>query len=242
MITCERTGDVGVVSIDRHQRRNALDAEHCDALRHAVETAVEAGARAVVLTGRGTTFSAGADLDGVYDESFRRSLYAMLHGVADCPVPTIAAVNGPAIGAGTQLAVACDLRVAATSAVLAVPTARQGLAVDPWTVRRLAELAGAGTARALLIGGERIDAHLAHHRGLVDRIGGLEEAIGWAREIAGFAPLSLRYAKQALHGLLELAEPSSDLDAEFERCWHSEDLVEGRRARQEKRQPRFQGR
>ena len=73
MITCERTGDVGVVSIDRHQRRNALDAEHCDALRHAVETAVEAGARAVVLTGRGTTFSAGADLDGVYDESFRRS-------------------------------------------------------------------------------------------------------------------------------------------------------------------------
>lgn len=242
MIAEEKVGDIAVVSIDRHERRNALDIEHCDALRHAAGKAAKIGARVLVITGRGSSFSAGADLGGVYNDTFREALYSMLGAITDLPIPVIAAVNGPAIGAGTQLAIACDLRVAEPSAVFAVPTARQGLAVDPWTVRRLAVLGGGGTARSLLIGGERIDAHLACQRGLVDRVGCLEEALAWAREIAGFAPLSLGYSKHALRSIFEPVGSDPDLNAAFEKCWQSEDFAEGRLARQEKREPRFRGR
>ena len=82
----------------------------------------------------------------------------MLAAVTEVSVPVIAAVNGPAIGAGAQLALACDLRVAAPEATFAIPTARLGIAVNPWTIRRLALLAGTGTAQAMLIGGETLDA------------------------------------------------------------------------------------
>ncbi|HKT04872.1 MAG TPA: enoyl-CoA hydratase-related protein, partial [Rugosimonospora sp.] len=144
MITTERRDRVGLIRIDRHERRNALDAEHCDALRDAATALAAAGMRALVVTGHGSSFCAGADLGGVYGEGFRAALYGMLRTLTALPVPVLAAVNGPAIGAGTQLAIACDLRVAADTATFAVPTARNGLAVDAWTVRRLALLAGGG--------------------------------------------------------------------------------------------------
>jgi enoyl-CoA hydratase len=109
MIGQRRDGDVAVIEIDRHERRNALDAAHCDGLAAAVREQAAGGAR----------------------------------------VPVIAAVNGPAIGAGAQVALACDLRVAAPAAAFAIPAARLGLAVDPWTIRRLAAVAGGGTAQAV---------------------------------------------------------------------------------------------
>ena len=115
----------------------------------------------------------------------------MLHDVAEAPVPVLAAINGPAIGAGLQLAIACDLRVADPSAVFGLPTAKLGLAVDPWTIRRLALIASEGAARMLLLACSTLDADLAQARGLVDRIGGLEDTLAWAKEIAGLAPLTL---------------------------------------------------
>jgi enoyl-CoA hydratase len=216
-----RGGSVALITADRHERRNALDAEHCDALAEAVGKAVGSGARALVITGAGTSFCAGADLGGVYGGSFRRSLYGMLHAVTGAPVPVIAAVNGPAVGAGTQLAIACDLRVAAPGAWFAVPTARHGLAVDPWTVRRLALLAGGGAARALLLGGDRLDAELGCQRGLVDRIGGLDDALAWAGEIASFAPESLAYSKRALEMLQEPRPWDPALDEAYEAVWRN---------------------
>lgn len=241
MITTERRDAVGIVRIDRHERRNALDIEHCDALRDAVLQLASAGVRALVVTGDGSSFCAGADLDGVYGDGFRAALYGMLHTITSLPVPVIAAVNGPAIGAGTQLALACDLRVASPSATFAVPTARNGLAVDPWTVRRLALLAGGGPARALLIGCASLDASRAYTLGLVDRLGDLDAALDWAGEVAGFAPLTLRYSKLALESLLE-PEFSDPAAAEaLDACWHSEDSAEGSRARAERRPPRFRG-
>jgi enoyl-CoA hydratase len=242
VILSESRGRVGLVRIDRHERRNALDAEHCNALREAVDEAVAGGARVLVITGHGSSFSGGADLGGVYGEEFRAALYGMLHGVAALPVPVIAAVNGPAIGAGTQLAIACDLRVASATATFAVPTARNGLAVDPWTVRRLALLAGGGPARALLLGAANLDASRAYALGLVDRLGDLDAALTWAEEISGFAPLSLRYSKTALEALLEPVPWDDAVDEAFEACWRSDDSAEGSRARAEKRAPRFQGR
>lgn len=219
MINSQVRDAVTLIELDRHERRNALDTEHCDALGETVGKAVGAGARAVVITGAGTSFCAGADLTGVYGAEFRRSLYGALHAITDAPVPVIAAVNGPAVGAGTQLAIACDLRVAAATAWFAVPTARHGLAVDPWTIRRLALLAGGGAARALLLGCDRLDAGLARQRGLVDRIGGLDDALAWAGEIASFAPGSLAYSKRALETLQEPRPWDPGLDAAYEAVW-----------------------
>ena len=242
MITTEVRGDVHLVGLDRHEKRNALDVEHCDALGDAVRTAVGKGARTIVITGQGTSFCAGADLSGVYGDGFRTALYRALATITGAPVPVIAAVNGPAIGAGTQLAIACDLRVAAPSATFAVPTARNGLAVDPWTVRRLALLAGGGPARALLLGVESFDVAVAVRCGLVDRIGELDDALGWAADIASCAPLSLAYSKRALESLLEPPADDPQLDRAFDACWASEDFAESRRARQERRTPHFVGR
>ena len=234
MISRHRDGDVAVIEIDRHERRNALDAAHCRALRDAVHAE---GARVIVITGAGSSFCSGADLGAVYDAAFRDALYAMLTAVTEAPVPVLAAVNGPAIGAGAQLALACDLRIAAPEATFAIPTARLGIAVNPWTIRRLALLSGTGTAQAMLIGGEALDAARALQCGLASRLGDRGAALAWARELAELAPLSLAYAKKVLNH-----EDAVDLSKDFEACWTSDDAAEGQRARAEKRPPRFRGR
>jgi enoyl-CoA hydratase len=250
VITQHRDGDIAVIEIDRHERRNALDTAHCHDLREALTGEALTGealiqearpghdsARAIVLTGAGSSFCAGADLKVVYDAAFRDALYAMLAAVTEVPVPVLAAVNGPAIGAGAQLALACDLRIVAPEARFAIPAARLGIAVNPWTIRRLALLAGTGTAQAVLIGGETLDADAALRCGLASRLGDRGAALAWARDLSGLAPLSLAYAKKALN------EPdSAELAKDFEACWTSDDAAEGQRARADKRPPRFRGR
>jgi enoyl-CoA hydratase len=240
---------VTVLTLDRPDKRNALNIAVCEALRSAVTEAVAGGARALVLTGRGTSFCSGADLDEVYTADFRNALYGMLRAVLEGPVPIVAAVNGPAIGGGTQLAIAADLRVVAPGAVFAVPTAKLGLAVDPWTIRRLAELAGAGPARTLLLACEDLDAPGALACGLADRAGDLDVAVAWAQRMADLAPLTLAYNKRVLNYLAEPpaaesaggATREADLLTAFEGCWSSADLTEGRLARDEKRRPAFRG-
>ncbi|GAA4911474.1 enoyl-CoA hydratase [Actinomycetospora succinea] len=229
------------IRLARTERRNALDTAHCRDLHAAVDAAVADGARALVLTGEGTAFCSGADLDTVGDPDFLAALYGMLHRLAGIPVPVIAAVHGPAIGAGTQLALAADLRVVDTPGVFGLPTAALGLAVDPWTVRRLALVAGGGAARRILLACERLDHDAARAAGLVDRVGDRETALAWATEIAALAPLTLAYNKLAVARLLEDAPVPDEVAAAFDACWASEDLVEGRRAREEKRSPQFRG-
>ena len=244
MIDLEFRGErdeIGVLRINREERRNALDQEHCDGLREGVTKAVASGARVLVITGAGTSFCSGADLDQVYGDAFTQALYAALHAITDAPIPVIAAVNGPAIGAGTQLALAADLRVAAPKAIFGVPTARLGLAVDPWTLRRLALLAGGGTARAMVLGCENLAAERALELGLVQRIGDLDAALAWAAEIAKLAPLTLAYSKRTLNATLEPPFSDPAVDEALRACWTSEDAQEGRRAREEKRPPVFQG-
>ncbi|MGD0064973.1 MAG: enoyl-CoA hydratase [Streptosporangiaceae bacterium] len=243
MIGQHRDGDVAVIEINRHERRNALDAAHCDGLAAAVREQAAGGARALVITGAGSSFCSGADLGGVYGETFRDALYAMLAAITGTRVPVIAAVNGPAIGAGAQVALACDLRVAAPAAAFAIPTARLGLAVDPWTIRRLAAVAGGGTAQAVLIGCDTLDAAAALRCGLASRLGDLAAALAWARELTTLAPLTLAYSKQVLNtspGLEHAAD--SELLKAYEACWASDDRAEGQRARAGQRPPRFQGR
>lgn len=245
MIDLTWHGRVALITLNRPEKRNALNIEMCHRLRDAVGSAVAGGARAMVITGNGTSFCSGADLGGVYTADFRDALYDMLRAITEAPVPVVAAVNGPAIGAGTQLALAADLRMAAPTAVFGIPTARIGLAVDPWTIRRFALLAGTGTARAVLLACDQLDAEQARSCGFVARVGTIEDAIAWAEGMAELAPLTVRYSKQVLNSLFEPElDPaaSKELFEAFEGCWASEDLVEGARARAEKRPPRFEGR
>lgn len=195
------------------------------------------GARAIVITGKGSAFCSGADLGGVYGDEFLDALYGMLHHLAEVPVPLIAAVNGPAIGAGTQLAIACDLRVADVTAKFAVPTAKNGMAVDAWTIRTLAELAGHGSARRLMLAAETFDRAQALAVGLADRAGTFQDALAWAQEIAMLAPLTLAHNKLVLNGGGDEA-----IAASFADCWASDDVREAALARTEKRTPHFTGR
>lgn len=239
MISTSRDGHVTIVELQREHRRNALDLDLCRAIHAAADEAVAAGSRVIVVTGQGSAFCSGADLGGVYGPEFLEALYGMLHHLTRLPIPLVAAVNGPAIGAGTQLAMACDLRVADETAVFAVPTVRNGLAVDVWTIRTLADLAGTGRARRLMLAGESLERDEALSCGLADRAGSLADAIAWAHEIAAFAPLALAHNKLVLNG--STADDAA-IEKSFEQVWASEDVQEAARARSERRVPVFEGR
>ncbi|WP_236757716.1 enoyl-CoA hydratase [Aeromicrobium sp. PE09-221] len=239
MIEVTTHGRVTVLTLMRSGRRNALNLDLCREIDAAARAAVEDGARVLVVTGDGTAFCAGADLTGVYGDEFIDALYAMLHGLTRLPVPIIAAVNGPAIGAGTQLAIACDLRVADEKARFAVPTAKNGMAVDAWTIRTLGKLAGMGPARRMMLAAETIERDEALSCGLADRMGTLDDAIAWAQEIAELAPLTVAYNKLVLNGS---RADDERIETEFARVWASEDVREAALARTEKRAPVFQGR
>jgi enoyl-CoA hydratase len=233
-----RSEHVRVVTIDRPERRNALDHETLDALRDAV---VAADVRVLVLRGVAGHFCSGADLTGVEDQSFARLLRGLLTALRDAPFPVVAAVEGAALGAGTQLAIACDLRTATPDASFGIPAARLGLMVDHWTVARLAREAGAGPARAMLLAAEVLTGADAHRLGLAQRLCTPDEALDWADEIAGRAPLTIAGHKLMLNRVD--ADPAADDDvaAAFSAAWASEDFREGLTAFRERRAPEFRG-
>lgn len=242
MIHYEQREHVALLTIDRPERRNALDHAALDGLEDALARATEAGSRALVLTGADGHFCSGADLSGVEDTEFVQALNRVLAGLRDAPFPTIAAVDGFALGAGTQLAVACDLRVATPTSRFGIPAAKLGLMVDWWTVQRAASMCGQGTARAMFLTAEQLSGERAAQLGLVQRIGDLDIALAWAREIVALAPLTVQGLKLGLN-LTESMAATPDAYAEaFRRAWSSEDLQEGLTAFRERRTPEFRGR
>ena len=234
MIHTEARGHVAVVTIDRPERRNAVDHDALDGLAAALDGCGD-DTRALVLTGADGHFCAGADLSGVEDASFTALLRSVLDRLRLAPFVTIAAADGAALGAGTQLAIACDLRIATAAASFGIPAGRLGLAVDTWTVDRLALVAGAGPARAMLLAAEVVKGDEAHRLGMVQRLGSLEDALAWADDIAALAPLTLQAHKAAL-------ESRPDAAAAVDRAWASADLQEGLSAFRERRRPLFEGR
>ena len=237
-------GRVTLATIDRPQRRNAVDHETLVALGDAIESAVVASVRVFVLTGAGGTFSAGADLNGVEGDEFASALWRALTLLAEAPLATIAAIDGHALGAGVQMASFADLRVSTPTARFGVPAAKLGIAVDQATVARVVELCGGAVARDLLLTAGTIDGAKAHQLGLVQRLGNLDEALSWASEIAALAPLTIQAHKASLSAVrLAGHGPRSDVAAAaVARAWASADLVEGRTAFLEKRPPVFVGR
>jgi enoyl-CoA hydratase len=242
MIRTTRRDHVLVVTIDRPERRNALDHEALAGLESALDEARSAGVRVLALTGAHGHFCSGADLTTVEDEEFVARLGRVLRGLRELPFPTLAVVEGYALGAGTQLAIACDLRVATPGAGFGVPAAKLGLMVDQWTVRRLASLVGQSTARHVLLSTDVVSGERAHQLGLVHRLGDTSDGLAWADRIAELAPLTLAGLKLGLNEA-DPEEPATvAYAAAFEQAWASEDLAEGLAAFGEKRSPRFEGR
>lgn len=242
MLGVTRDGDVITIEMQREDRRNALNEELVGLLRAALLDAVDQGARVIVLTGRGPIFSAGADLSGVYSESFLDGLLDMLHTIEALPVPVISAINGGALGAGVQLALASDLRVIEPDAYVAVPAAKLGISVDRWTVSRLVSLIGGGPARTILLAADPVTAADAYNYGFANKLGTLADAQDWAKSIAELAPLSLRAMKLMVNDDGTRAAASAQQQAALEAAWTSDDAKEGRLARQEKRPAKFVGR
>ncbi|MCV7031689.1 enoyl-CoA hydratase [Mycobacterium sherrisii] len=242
MIGITQAEAVMTIELQRPERRNALNSQLVEELREAVLKASEGSTRAVVLTGQGTVFCAGADLSGdAFAADYPDRLIELHKALDAAPIPVIGAINGPAIGAGLQLAMQCDLRVVAPDAFFQFPTSKYGLALDNWSIRRLSTLVGHGRARAMLLAAEKLTADTALLTGMANRIGTLQDAQAWGAEIAGLAPLAIQHAKRVLNddGAIEEAWPvHKEL---FDKAWASQDVIEAQVARVEKRPPRFQG-
>ncbi|GEE01072.1 enoyl-CoA hydratase [Gordonia spumicola] len=242
MIVSTSDGHVTTIELAREAKRNALDYDMLRDLSQAFTDAVDAGVRAIVLTGRGSVFSAGADLSGpVYDPEFPERLVSVIAQIESTPVPVIAAVNGPALGGGLQLAMAADLRIMAPGSVAGIPAAKIGVALDEWTIKRLVSLVGGGQARGMLLGCDPLTADRAYTLGFANRIGDLADAQHWAATIAGFAPLTLRHYKMVLTGDGARDDAPADRHAAMLAAWMSDDVKEARAAREGKRAPNFQG-
>jgi len=255
-IVWERSGHTGVALIDRPARRNALSAALCDDLRGHLER--HRDLRAVVIGGAGDkAFCAGADLARRAEDtgglthgggdSFRPAFERLLDEIVEFPAPVIAAVNGHALGAGMQLAVACDLRVVAPNATFGIPAGKLGVAISAINVQRLVQAVGQPTARDVLLAARVLSADEAREAGLVQRTAddAVAAASELAGELAGLAPLSAR-AHKAMLGRVATAGALSESDraelAELEiAAFASDDLQEGLAAFSEKRPPNFVG-
>lgn len=243
------------ITVDRPEKRNAMDIPTRRELRDAVDQirAVD-GVRVVVLRGAGEgSFIAGGDL-----ESFDRmdmldgQSYLAEHAgglydaVADLPMPVVAAIDGPALGGGLEIALACDLRLASADAVFGLPEVGLGVIPAAGGTRRLPAIVGVGRAKDLIMTGRIIDAREALEMGLVTRVvepAEFEDAVTETIEgLAAKAPLALKYAKEAIDLTHESPQTAAIERLAGTVLWGTADKEEGVRAFLEDREPSFEGR
>lgn len=244
MILEQRSGRTAIITIDRPERRNALNFEALEALDDAVANALRDDVRAIIFSGADGHFCAGADLKELEDLAFTHRLRTMLHNVADLPVPTIAAISGSCIGLGMQLSLACDMRFATPDAQFAVPVAKLGLMIDHWSLQRLVRTVGTGTARYMALSAQFLSAETMLARGFLQEIidgDVMEYALSIADRIATLAPLAIAGTKLGMN-LIEPTLADPNFEAAFVRAWESDDLIEGRAAFVERRPAKFNGR
>ena len=252
-VRVDREGAVAVVSID-HPPANAVSRAVIAGIRNAVAEfgREDSGVRAAILTGAGEKFfAAGADITEfqTLGEENIAAGQALTLEMERCPVPWIAAVNGFALGGGCELAMACDIRLAASNARFGQPELNLGIMPGWGGTQRLPRLIGPGRALPLLLTGDPIDAATALQFGLVTAVVEpgelLTAAHALAAKIATKAPLAVRASKRAVHEGLEapsMAEALAVERREFSALFASEDATEGVAAFLAKRAPEWHGR
>lgn len=237
-------------------KRGALDQAILDRF---TELMPQLDARCVIITGQERIFSAGYDIGDLPDRALTgdaeklvaHPFTAAIDAIEAYPYPTLAALNGHTIGGGLELALSCDLRIAAGAIKLGMPPAKLGLVYSHTGIRKFIDAIGAPRTRELFFVAGRVDAATAHAWGLVNAVAEPDrlesEALSLAREIAGNAPLSQLGNKRVIGAVLAArAALPADLERELmqlrEDCFSSEDFREGLRAFAEKRAPNWQGR
>ncbi len=254
-LTTERKGAIETWTIQGEARRNSLTMALLRELRARVDAAAgDRTLRAVVLTGAGErAFCAGADLKerarmtAEEVHGFHAAVRDGFLGIERAPQPFIAALNGAALGGGLELALACDLRVAAEGAELGLPEVGLGIIPGAGGTQRLPRLVGVSRAKDLILTARRVGAAEALAMGLVSRIAPaarlMDEALAVAALVARNAPIALRQAKRAVDGGLHLPlEEALALENRlYQDCLASKDRVEALRAFGEKRPPVFTG-
>ena len=254
VLLVEREGPVATLIMNRPKTRNALDPELLQALASGLaEVAVDPSVRAVVLTGSGDAFCSGADLKGALSDLDAGAdlgprisqFHALIRAIVHAPKPFIAALRGPAVGFGADLALACDLRVLSRDAYIQEKFVAIGLMPDGGGSFWLPRLVGLGRALEYLMLGTRIDAELALSLGLANRVvdDELAEARALAATLAAGPPLALAAIKQAVR---ESANSAIDAALEREKVGQtallaSQDFREGVAAWSGKRAPNFAG-
>lgn len=252
-LTYEVQGRVAVITIERPEALNALNADLLYELGVAFELAeADLGVRALVITGSGRAFVAGADIANLQrlSDTFsgREAALAgqdVMNTLASLPIPTVAAINGFALGGGLELALAADLRVASRGAKLGLPEVGLGLIPGYGGTQRLPRLIGQGRAFDLIFTGRHVDAEEALALGLVNRV--VDDALEGALELAQLtvknAPIALGLAKEAVvRGLDMTINQGLEVEADlFGMAASTEDATEGTTAFLEKRAAEFKG-
>ncbi len=252
----ERRGAVGIITINRPKALNALSRATVAELAAAIEELnADDTVRTIILTGAGEkAFVAGADISEFNSlrsaeeaVEYARAGQAVLNRIERLPKPVIAAINGYALGGGCELAMACDIRIAADTARLGQPEINLGIIPGYGGTQRLTRLVGKGMAKLLVLGGDPIPAQEAQRIGLVDIVVPaaelMDRAMELAEKLAAKAPVALRLCKQAINEGAEgtLATGLDHEAALFGVVFDTEDRVEGVSAFLEKRKPTWKG-
>jgi len=245
---------VARLTIANPDRRGALDHEILDELARLARTLE---ARCLVIRGSGSVFSAGYDIGNLDEGPFERAaerlvahpFHAAIEALEGFEYPVVGQLNGHAIGGGLELALTCDIRLAADTARFSMPPAKLGLVYSHTGLRKFIDVCGVANTAELFFVGHAIDADRAARMGLVNEVIDPDEleqrALGLAAEIAANAPLSLAGNKRIIRALRARPLPDEvarELIELREACFRSEDFREGVRAFAEKRKPRWRGR
>ncbi len=242
---------VGLLTINRPQALNALNMQVLDELASVLDGVAQSERRVLVVTGAGRAFVAGADIAEMKDmsreqaETFSRRGQQVFARLATLPQISVAAINGYALGGGMELALACDLRLAADKAKLGQPEVTLGIIPGFAATVRLPRLIGAARALELLATGRMVDAVEAERIGLVNRVVPLddlrEQAMQLAEQIARMSKVTLRLLKQSIIEGMDLSRSQAEENEAmlFGRCFSSLDQKEGMSAFLEKRPAKF---